>query len=404
MGTQFKTPVTIYIVHHPECEEAEQLAAGLYDWFRLGYMSGDASGAGLPVFYRRRLKDDLLDPRIAFNDAQQNVVIALVDHRIVGNSKWRHALVQLAGEVKQARNSESPNGRAILVPAAMHESFYRTGPLYGDFNPVRLLGLSQSAMEATLRRAATEATARVLRAGDGKPGPPLDVFLSHAKRDGIAIAESIRDSVRSFGQLDVWYDANDLPFGAEWSSPMVRAAKEDTAAMVATVTDAYPTRPWCRREAKLARTPVRMEKPRGSRVWKVQPVVAVHRPGSNWVRGVPMLEGVPRIGWQDVSSEADTGRVVDRLVLQVMLGQVHTLVAQELDREFGDEQSCFITWVPDTWTLAALRQELGRQASSIRRIVYPGYGMTTAEIAELRPVVEAFHKNAQLLSFQEVWQ
>jgi hypothetical protein len=117
-----------------------------------------------------------------------------------------------------------------------------------------------------------------------------------------------------------------------------------------------------------------------------------------------MLEGVPRIGWQDVSSEADTGRVVDRLVLQVMLGQVHTLVAQELDREFGDKQSCFITWVPDTWTLAALRQELGRQASSIRRIVYPGYGMTTAEIAELRPVVEAFHKNAQLLSFQEVWQ
>ena len=83
----------------------------------------------------------------------------------------------------------------------------------------------------------------MLRSTRGKHPPPLDVFLSHAKRDGTRIAECIRDSVRSFGQLVPWYDANDLPFGADWDLPMQQAVTDGTAAMVATVTDAYPTRP-----------------------------------------------------------------------------------------------------------------------------------------------------------------
>ena len=63
---------------------------------------------------------------------------------------------------------------------------------------------------------------------------------------------------------------------------------------------------------------------------------------------------------------------------------------------------CYITWVPDTWTLASLRQEMGRKASSIERIVYPGYGLTAAEIEELRPVIETFKKDTRLVSFEEV--
>jgi hypothetical protein len=266
-------------------------------------------------------------------------------------------------------------------------------------------------MEATIRRAATEVIARELRAEDSSNPPPLNVFLSHAKRDGMQIAESIRDGVRSFSQLVAWYDANDLPIGSEWVSPMVDAARKNTAAMVATVTDAYPTRPWCRKEAKLARTPARLDdKSADCRVWKVQPVVAVHQPGSAWVRGVPMLEGVPRIGWNDASPSGQIERIVDRLVLEVLLGNVHRQVARELDqcdRSAKRPESCYITWVPDAWTLAALRHELeraGLQPSSVRRIVYPGYGLTIAEIAELEPAFAAFHPETRLVSFEEAWQ
>jgi hypothetical protein len=289
----------------------------------------------------------------------------------------------------------------------MHESFYRTGPLYQYFNPVRLLEMTDEQMEATIRRAATEVIARDLRGDGSSTPPPLNVFLSHAKRDGTPIAEAIRDGVRSFSQLVAWYDANDLPVGSEWKSPMEKAARDNTAAMVATVTDAYPTRPWCRREAKLARTPRRVHETDGCRVWKVQPVVAVHQPGCNWVRGVPMLEGVPRIGWQGESGKYHVERIVDRLVLEVLLANVHCRAALNLDERLQRPDSCYITWIPDAWTLAALRQEMqkaGIEPASVRRIMYPGYGLTFAEINELEPVFRTFHDETRLVSFEEAWQ
>jgi hypothetical protein len=402
-----KTPVTIYVVHHPECRRAERLASRLFAWFRLASLSVEASAAGLPIYFRRHLAGTALQPPIRFDEAELNVVIILADHRIVGDSAWRRAMVDFAAEINARRSEQHGVGRAILLPGAMHESFYRTGLLYEWFNPVRLLKMSEKRMEATIRRAATEVIARELRAEGTENPPPLNVFLSHAKQDGMQVAEAIRDGVRSFSQLVAWYDANDLPIGSAWRSPMEQAARNNTAAMVAVVTDAYPTRPWCRREAKLARTPVRAKLSDECRVWKVQPVVCVHQPGSAWVRGVPMLDGVPRIGWDDAGERDQIERVVDRLVLEVLLGNVHRQAARDIDAQTHRSDSCYITWVPDVWTLAALRhqmQEAEIPPDSVRRIVYPGYGLTTAEIAELGPVLAAFHPQTQLVSFEEAWQ
>jgi hypothetical protein len=405
-----KTPVTIYIVHHPQCNQAERLATQLFKWFRLTSFSAEASAAGLPVYFRRHVADGALHPPIRFEDAERNVVILLVDHGMVVDAAFRRAVVELANEIDRRKKIKAGPGRAILLPGAMHESFYRIGPLYEHFNPVRLLKLPEERMEATIRRAATEAIARELRVTDDPYPPPLNVFLSHAKRDGTPIAEAIRDGVRSFSQLVAWYDANDLPIGSEWTSRMERAAGKDTAAMVVTVTDAYPTRPWCRREAKLARTPVQavendVETPsKDCRVWKVQPVVAVHRPGSAWVRGVPMLDGVPRIGWDGRSPDDQIEQIVDRLVLEILLGYVHCRAALDIDSRVRRTDSCYITWVPDVWTLATLRHEMqnvGIEPCSVRRIVYPGYGLRKAEIAELDPVLTTFCADTDLVSFEE---
>ncbi len=83
------------------------------------------------------------------------------------------------------------------------------GPVYEGFNPIRLLDLSEDQLAAPLRRAVTEATARMVRSEGLNQPPPLNVFLSHAKKDGRQIAEYLRDAVRRFGQMEEWYDAND---------------------------------------------------------------------------------------------------------------------------------------------------------------------------------------------------
>ena len=80
---QVKTPVTIYVVHHPDCKEAKELASGLFHWFRLSYLFGDSSSsaAGLPVYFRRQIDGQQLVPSIALGGASLNVVILLVTTR-----------------------------------------------------------------------------------------------------------------------------------------------------------------------------------------------------------------------------------------------------------------------------------------------------------------------------------
>lgn len=233
---------------------------------------------------------------------------------------------------------------------------------------------------------------------------PLNVFLSHAKRDGTDIAVRLRDGIRNFGQLTVWYDSNDLPFGVPWESPMVQAVKQGTAAMIAIVTDAYSTRPWCRQEATLARTPrsvgdIPGADPSLKNVWTLQPVVAVHEPRSKWAHSLPMLAGVPRIGWDENDPGTTTAAVVDRLVLEMLLAFTHRRVAARLTAApEKPEGSCFITWVPDTWTLIALREQLNAKTIPVRHIVYPGYGLSITELSELNPVLKTFEKEEKKVS------
>ena len=409
-------PVTIYVVHHPECSEANALASHLFEWFRLSSLSGESSGgaAGLPVYYRRQLDSKGLVPKFDFKGADHNVVILLVDEKMVAQPKWLKAADGLASRIRKMQKatgnqkSARKKGQVQLLPVALHESFYRTGKLYEGFNPIRLLGLGQKRQESVLRRSATEAIARALCADNAGNPKPLNVFLSHAKRDGRQIAESLRDGIRQVSQLVAWYDANDLPYGTAWASPIEKAAKEGTAAMIAAVTDAYPTRSWCRREAMLARRPRLIPGSESNRVWQVQPIVAVHRPDREWARGIPMLQSVPRIGWDARRPNAQHERIVDRLVLEVLLTHVHLRIAQEIEKWDVENQrhlkSCYLTWVPDAWTLSVVRKKLRRSASCVRRIVYPGYGLTIAEQTELKPVLNAFHKSTRLISYEDAWQ
>lgn len=407
--TPIIAPIVVYIIHHPDCNEATQLTTQLFHWFRLGNFAGDAAAAGLPVYYRRALRDGNLQPDISWNEAELNVLIVLVDHRMVAEQAWREAIVQLVSTVEIRQKTSDPP-QFLFLPVALHTSFYQLGPLYENFNPVRLLDLSEKQKLGMLRRAVTGAIAQNLLANEkNREDSTLNVFLSHAKQDGIHIAEYLRDSVRSFGQLVAWYDANDLPYGAPWGSPMEEAVERGTAAMIATVTDAYSTRPWCRHEATLARTPRNVIRTAGentstlSNVWTVQPVVAVHYPQSTWAHSVPMLAGVPRIGWTNHNKEEITALIVDRLILETLLVNAHRRLALTLDNLYEDPSICFITWVPDHWSLSALGQVLRLQDQHIRQIAYPGYGLRTIEIDELKMALAIFGENVQLTTYEELW-
>ncbi|HBH51306.1 MAG TPA: hypothetical protein DDY91_05380 [Planctomycetaceae bacterium] len=427
---RIKLPVRIHIAHHEKCREAAWFATKLYEWFRLGYSIGDAGGAGLPVSFRRKVIGNQpevfgrtteptewqIDPEIDWQEAEVVIVILLVDHEMVVDARWRAALVTLTADVEKARgNGARSRSRRELLPVVLHDSFYRTGRLHEQFNCVRLPSGDRETQLAALRRAATEMTARTMRPPQSRQRP-LNVFLSHAKQGGREIAETLRDGIQNFGQMRPWYDQNDLAFGKQYEKE-IKTSAADTAGMIAVISDLYSVRPWCRLEARRARRPRRIS---NTTVWRVQPTLAVSAAGNLWSRSVPMLEGVPRIGWNPNDLAASTEMIVDRLVLEMMLAHNNRQLAlqlRRLDKE-KEEQIAYITWVPDTWSLLALRDEINEDwtkgrtsgevspstpapSSKIKKIVYPGYGLTKSELRDLQPAIEAFGPQTWLVSFDD---
>ena len=69
---------------------------------------------------------------------------------MVGQRDWLKAVVDLANRIAEVRDDGNAECRAQLLPVVLHDSFYRTGSLYQNFNPIRLLDLSSEQMEVVL--------------------------------------------------------------------------------------------------------------------------------------------------------------------------------------------------------------------------------------------------------------
>ena len=49
-----KTPLCVYVLWHPRCDDGEALARTIYDWFHAPTAELHRAGLGLPVYYRSR--------------------------------------------------------------------------------------------------------------------------------------------------------------------------------------------------------------------------------------------------------------------------------------------------------------------------------------------------------------
>lgn len=465
--SKFQSPLSIYLVFHQKSDEARQIAHECYEWFRLNGDDGDRTEAGLPTWFRSavvqldatrceelfpkaaRTRDESelpkyeFTPAIEWDRATTNVVVILGDRELVADRKTRHALEALCLQIDESGHARS----TLVLPIELHWSIHQLQYVTSTRNAVRVgdpipEGVSLRDEDTreewlqhcqrrsrVLRRALTESIAReFVSERDANQRPePLNVFLSHAKRDGRVIAERLRDGVASLGQVKTWFDANDLPSGYEWDHPMETAAA-GSAALVSVVTDAYPTRPWCRQEVQLARTPrpalregctLTEEAARGFTIWSVRPTVAVRQPGSQWSRPMAPLVHVPSIGWpeDDNGTEERLADVVDRMLLEVLISGFQRELATDLCESAHfvppvGTHVAMLSWVPEPWSMVHVISSLVGHpparttddeeenndgpvlSPSTERIVlaYPGHTLRHAERMELEAVGEAISR------------
>lgn len=427
-------PVSTYVLFHPKSEEGAALAESVFRWLRLKEDGSDGTSAGLPVYFRANLATEVqgldtahrFSPPLRYADAHHNVLVLLVDDLMATERAWREAaraLVTTAGE----RNAEHP-GTVHLLPVMVSKSFAQLAFLAERHNPVRIYSDTDPADRQRrvelrgrrLRRHLTEAMIRVLR---GEKAEPLKVFISHAKIDGVSIATRLRDGLAAVSQLQAWFDVNDLRPGVAAASPMKDAAAMSSGGMIAVISDAYSTRPWCRYEALQARMPRQVK---GELYFRVQPTVVVDVAENQWTRGVGAIAQVQRIGWpprspskrpsdedrrvdpygaeeqhrrfleaQNQHREAEEARiveVVDRLLLEVLLHEV-VRIQREVVRD--RPKHVFLGFIPDAWTLTRVRAALP-DVTDIT-LVYPGHGLRRAERDELNNVVRVVFGNGSAI-------
>jgi len=452
-------PLSIYAVFHPRSDRARKLFDSLHNWFRLkhGQSVGEEVEAGLPIWLRVEHSEsetgrNRLMPPIDWDEARLNVLILLIDDHLVVDPMWRKTLSDLQEEVASHGEPTSEFEPTIILPVAVDDSAWRLEFVFAKRTALPAGSPDEDVASRCrkLRRSATELITRALRqrvmastvtdppeessmapriAGARRNGQlerpnrdadRLEVFLSHAKRDGVPLALAIREGLAGLSQLHPWFDAHELPWGQQWRLPIQAAAERGTAALIAVLTDAYPSRPWCRHEASLARMPRRRDRDDFTiSTWFVQPAVVVARGGGGWSRPIPQLAQVPHMSFDAPAHESAGGdralatrteNVVDRLLLEILLGTFYRGYADAIEKILPKPDDgtflVLLTWVPDAWSLTQLWIALrtltedwltdspGFEGSLRWVIAYPGHGLRTLERIELEELFSGLLQGA----------
>jgi hypothetical protein len=84
----------------------------------------------------------------------------------------------------------------------------------------------------------------------GQPAGRLRLFISHAKIDGLPLAQALQHQIKSIGWLSSFYDAEDLPPGCNWQQELERGV--GSSLIVILRTEIYDSRHWCQMEVRWA--------------------------------------------------------------------------------------------------------------------------------------------------------
>jgi hypothetical protein len=324
---------------------------------------------------------------------------------MVADQAWRHWIGGLAAAAGQQR---------VLMPVALDTTAYNMPPVLRELNYLRPAGLpvddvTGAAFEGVARsllKQVTEAMCRLILPRPERrtlptspsvasdPPPKVNVFLSHAKLDGLLPARRLRDYIYSQTQLAAFYDENDIAFGSTFER-IIRAGlgSPDTAALIAIRSAHYARRPWCRRELSVFRRP-RCEDPApsGAERWRLYPTLVVEAmQGSEVSRGIPELGNSPVIRWDD-SDEKLEELVITTVTRDAMLASFHSAVGAAIPSTSGQ---IVINWIPDPTTLLHIPSV---RSGGERDVLYPGRGLSGLEL----DILAEFFPDVTFRSFEEV--
>ncbi|WP_157867689.1 TIR domain-containing protein [Gloeothece citriformis] len=306
MTTEYCPYFRVYLLWHPKSDDGKQLAEYLFEKICGEPEHPLCRGLGIPVYFRSApftLGNDTPRP-INFKNSLKSAIFVLIDEQMVISDSWEQYIEQLWHNTSKL----VPHHR--LYPVALTEyfsnfineqDFLRTNfiKIYQETN-------IQAKCEKLLRQVLHECC-RQLKPIESQEPPnsgtapsSLRLFLSHAKQDGVDIANSVRRWINEDESLNTFFDAKDIAPGYDFVEE-IKAGLKDSALLICQ-TDAYATRYWCRWEVLTAK--------------KHQvPTLLVSALNVGEERSFPYLGNIPTMRWQGTEN---IPFIITRILLEVL--------------------------------------------------------------------------------------
>lgn len=290
-------PLQVIVCWHAESTAGPDLARFLYAQFARDSSQPELRTIGVPIYLHaldeRGLSDEVLRPA----DAHRTAVMLLVDDAFVADDRADDLVRECVGLEKRS-------SRLFVLPVGLSKNLQQLR--FGHIQAVRAWEWADDVRSRHLALELAHALTRYLATAPGDPPPaPVRVFLSHAKRDGVAIATGLRTFLQTKTGLGDFFDVNDLAPGHSFAKELERGVA--TAALVVIQTDAYGSREWCQKEVLWAKRHRR-------------PIVVVNAVRKREARMFPYLGNVPSVRWVDCADFAlDAAHAIALEVLRAVL-------------------------------------------------------------------------------------
>ncbi len=294
----------VYLAWHPQSSHGQQLAELIFR-----HICGEPDdflrrGLGIPVYFRSapfEVGSDTPKP-INLKDSLNSATFVFVDDYMVINEGWQHYIEQLWIDASRL----VPCHR--VYPVALTPESYNLSPAIATTNFIKIYQEAEAETQRDkLLRQVLHACCRQLK--QVEPGVPMDVdtppapvqlFLSHAKQDGVDIAKGFRRWIEEDEALNTFFDAKDIAPGYDFEKEIKTGLKN--SALLIFQTDAYATRYWCRWEVLTAKK---------HRV----PSLLVNALNVGEERSFPYLGNTPTLRWQGAEN---IPTIITRVLLEVL--------------------------------------------------------------------------------------
>jgi hypothetical protein len=249
------SPVIITVVHHPaDAVGASVLEAMVAHFDKIG-MGRAGIHMRIPVRVRSEaLRSDALLEIVPEARRLDVVVLLQSDFLEPDSNPWKRL-------IEQMQDSSAAQPEKLFTQVVMMESGLQPSPSLAHLQALQWhqwTGLDVAARGRRLMIHLANSIRRRLPAKSGSEREPI--FISHAKADGRIAAERIiayiQDPQNGL-KLDTFYDALQLEAGEAWEEGLKEGVAKGS--LLALVSDAYDTRPWCNQEmlwAKKHRRPI----------------------------------------------------------------------------------------------------------------------------------------------------